>query len=72
MASNKIDLVMGDLTVTPERIKIIDFTVPFQTDNSHVVKRKPTFHNSSLFTVFKPMSLEVWIAVFVSLITGQV
>ena len=72
MASNKIDLVMGDLTVTPERIKIIDFTVPFQTDNSHVVKRKPTFHNSSLFTVFKPMSLEVWISVFVSLITGQV
>ena len=63
---------MGAFAVTPERIKIIDFTVPFQTDNRHVVTRKPTFRNSSLFTVFKPMSLEVWVAVFVSLLTGQV
>ena len=66
-----MDIVMGDLTITPERLKIIDFTVSFQSDEYNIVTRKPRFYDSSLFTMFKPMSLEVWLAIFVSLITGR-
>ncbi len=32
VASGKIDYVMGALTRTPERAKVIDFTVPIQTE----------------------------------------
>ena len=61
---------MGDLTITPERSAIIDFTVSFQTEQVIVLSRKPEFRDSSLFTMFKPFAIEVWIAILVSLITG--
>ena len=32
VASGKVDIVMGALTRTPERAKVVDFTVPIQTE----------------------------------------
>ena len=61
---------MGDLTVTPERTEIIDFTVSFQEDVVFIKTKIPKFNDSALFSMFQPLSLEVWIAIFVSLITG--
>ena len=61
---------MGDLTVTPERTALIDFTVPFQTEKYYITTRKPKFSDSSLFSMFNPLAMEVWMAIFVSLITG--
>ena len=65
-----MDLVMGELAVTPERSAIIDFTVAFQTDSYYIKTKIPKFDDSTFFSMFKPLSLEVWIAIFVSLITG--
>ena len=59
---------MGDLTVTPERTEIMDFT--FQEDVVFIKTKIPKFNDSALFSLFQPLSLEVWIAIFVSLITG--
>ena len=70
LASNKIDLVMADLTLTPERTAIIDFTVPFQMEKYYITTKIPKFNDSSFFSMFNPLAMEVWIAIFVSLITG--
>ena len=70
LASNKIDLVMADLTVTPERTAIIDFTVPFQMEKYYITTKIPKVNDSSFFSMFNPLAMEVWIAIFVSLITG--
>ena len=63
---------MGDLTVTPDRKAIIDFTVPFQMDKYYITTttKIPKFNDSSFFSMFNPLGMEVWIAIFVSLITG--
>ena len=70
LASKKMDLVMGDLWVTPERAAIMDLSVPFQTVEISIKTRIPKFNDSTLFSMFKPLSLEVWIAILVSLLTG--
>ena len=61
---------MGDLTVTPERKALIDFTVSFQTEMYYITAKIPKFNDSSFFSMFNPLAMEVWIAIFVSLITG--
>ena len=61
---------MGDLTVTQERTAIIDFTVPFQMEKYYITTKIPKFNDSSFFSMFNPLAMEVWIAIFVSLITG--
>ena len=61
---------MGDLTVTPERTAIIDFTVPFQMEKYYITTKIPKFNDSSFFSMLNPLAMEVWIAIFVSLITG--
>src|SRR3954453_23887091 len=37
VTSNKIDVVMGGMTRTPDRAKLIDFTVPIYTEGSAVL-----------------------------------
>ena len=61
---------MGDLTVTLERTAKIDFTVPFQMEKYYITTKIPKFNDSSFFSMFNPLAMEVWIAIFVSLITG--
>ena len=61
---------MGDLWVTPERSAIMDLSVPFQTVVVSIKTKIPKFNDSTLFSMFKPLSLEVWIAILVSLIIG--
>ena len=61
---------MGDLTVTLERTAKIDFTVPFQMEKYYITTKIPKFNDSSFFSMLNPLAMEVWIAIFVSLITG--
>ena len=70
LASNKLDLIMGDLSVTPERAAVIDFTIPFQAEIYYITTKITKLNTSFYFSMFKPLSLEVWIAILVSLITG--
>ena len=65
-----MDLVLGDLMITPERTEIMDFTVAFQTYVVYVKTKIPKFNDSTIFSMFKPLSLEVWIAILVSLMIG--
>jgi membrane-bound lytic murein transglycosylase MltF len=41
LADGKVDMVMAQLTVTPERLKLVDFTKPFRTNVSEVVVTGP-------------------------------
>ena len=65
-----MDLVLGDLMITPERTEIMDFTIASQTYEVYVKTKIRKFNDSTLFSMFKPLSLEVWIAILVSLIIG--
>ena len=65
-----MDLVLGDLMITPERTEIMDFTVAFQTYVVYIKTKIPNFNDAALFSIFKPFSLEVWMAILVSLIIG--
>ena len=55
VASGKVDYVMGGLTRNPDRAKVIDFTVPIQTEALSVLTTaaKPfkTWHNLDNYTV---------------------
>lgn len=70
LVTKNIDLVMGDLTITPDRTYIIDFTIPFQSSPFVIIKRKPTINDSPLFAMFKPLSFEVWMSICISLLSG--
>ena len=70
LVTKKIDLVIGDVTITPERTSKIDFTIPFQSSPFIIITRKPTTNDSPLFAMFQPLSFEVWMAIFVSLLSG--
>jgi polar amino acid transport system substrate-binding protein len=41
VATGKVDIVMGALTRTPDRAKVIDFTVPIQTEALSVLTTEP-------------------------------
>ncbi len=42
LAANRIDVVMGAMSRTPERAKVIDFTVPLHSENYGIVTRADT------------------------------
>jgi len=41
LVDGRVDMVMAQLTVTPERLKLVDFTKPFHTNVSEVVVTGP-------------------------------
>jgi polar amino acid transport system substrate-binding protein len=42
LAANRIDIVMGAMSRTPDRAKVIDFTVPLHSENYGIVTRSDT------------------------------
>ncbi len=42
LAANRIDIVMGAMSRTPDRAKVIDFTVPLHSENYGIVTRADT------------------------------
>ncbi|KAK0092608.1 hypothetical protein PV326_001041 [Microctonus aethiopoides] len=71
--NKEADLAITDLTITSDREKAVDFTMPFLTLGISILYKKPTKAPPSLFSFLAPMSVEVWLAligayVFVSLL----
>jgi len=66
--SQKADLVVADITITSEREKVVDFTIPFMNLGITILYKKPTKKAPNLFAFLSPLSLDVWIYVITAFI----
>ncbi|KAG5874608.1 hypothetical protein JTB14_018818 [Gonioctena quinquepunctata] len=62
----RADLAITDLTVTSEREKAVDFTMPFMNLGISILYRKPEPVPPSLFMFVSPFSVYVWLLLAVS------
>ncbi|KAK9506897.1 hypothetical protein O3M35_008747 [Rhynocoris fuscipes] len=63
LATGKIDMIVGALTMTSEREEVIDFVAPyFEQTGFSIVIRKP-FRKTSLFKFMTVLRIEVWISI---------
>ncbi|KAJ7948160.1 Glutamate receptor [Quillaja saponaria] len=58
VAENKFDAVVGDVTITTNRTKIVDFTQPYMESGLVVVPVKEA--KSSPWAFLKPFSVQMW------------
>ena len=58
---DRADLAITDLTITSERERGADFTMPFMNLGISILFQKPQKEPPSLFSFLKPFSKEVWI-----------
>lgn len=54
------DVAVGDLTISLDREKVVDFTMPFMNLGISILFKKPTKNSSNLFSFLQPLSEEVW------------
>lgn len=60
LLSKTADLAIGDLTITEERKKVVDFSVPFMTLGISILYKKEHEIPPDTFSFLHPYSFEVW------------
>ncbi|BET00801.1 kainate selective glutamate receptor activity [Nesidiocoris tenuis] len=58
--AGRADLAIADITITRERERDADFTMPFMSLGISILYRKPMAAPPSLFSFLSPFSYEVW------------
>ena len=71
LSKGDYDLLIGDITMKPERAELIDFSVPFQTSAILIFKKQSRKFDTNIFSFLLPFSEKVWVAIFVSLLLGS-
>ncbi|XP_077295114.1 glutamate receptor ionotropic, kainate 2-like isoform X1 [Arctopsyche grandis] len=61
LLERKADFAICDLTITYERKRAVDFTMPFMTLGISILFTKATKEPPDLFSFLQPFSLDVWI-----------
>ncbi|KAJ1532308.1 hypothetical protein ONE63_000916 [Megalurothrips usitatus] len=61
LIDRKADLGICDLTITYDRERAVDFTMPFMNLGISILFLKPEDPEKDLFAFLQPLSLEVWI-----------
>ncbi|CAG7717456.1 unnamed protein product, partial [Allacma fusca] len=59
--AGQADLGIGDMTITHDREKTLDFTMPFMNLGISILYRQPDKQPPSLFSFLAPFHYEVWI-----------
>lgn len=54
-------MVASPMTLTLERLKVVDFTTPFMQDSLGIVTPRPK-EATDLFQLLNPFSLQVWLS----------
>ena len=62
---------MADLTITKDRIKKIDFSMPFDTYGIIIMMKKSPILEKNIFVFLSPLAIDVWIAVAGAMILGM-
>ena len=71
LVDDKFDIIHGDIYMSSQRLDKIDFSVPIQSSNLIIIKRKITTQDTSYFSIFLPLSFEVWLAILTAILTGS-
>ena len=71
VAKNQFDFLIGDVTISKERVTIVDFSTPIQTSDVVIFMKKNDEKKFSIFSFLQPLSNGVWIAIFLSLVVGR-
>merc|ERR1711871_1531205 len=60
----QVDMVLGDIMITKERLQLVDFTVPFISMPLNVITRTREARKD-VFGFLKPFAWQVWLLLFV-------
>ncbi|KAL5012952.1 hypothetical protein ScPMuIL_011503 [Solemya velum] len=63
LVNHRADMAIGDLTITWEREKHVDFTKPFMNFGISIMIKKPGKVKPGVFSFMEPVSLHVWICI---------
>ena len=70
LSKDKVDMVMGDITGTAERVELVDFSFPLMSEEIIMFTKKTKTLSSNSFAMFKPLSPGVWISILITLFIG--
>uniref|UniRef100_A0AC35TW41 PBPe domain-containing protein n=1 Tax=Rhabditophanes sp. KR3021 TaxID=114890 RepID=A0AC35TW41_9BILA len=62
------DMAVSPFTVNFQRAQVVDFTKPFLSLGISILYKIPNDHQPDLFSFLNPLSLEIWICIFISII----
>ena len=69
VVNNTADMALGVLTANPDRVEVVDFTIPyFYSDITFVMRmnKKTSLNANSL--LIEPMTVEVWLTLLSSIL----
>lgn len=59
------DIAIAPLTITSERERVIDFSMPFMNFGISVMVKKPVKQNESMLSFMNSLSKEIWVRLYV-------
>lgn len=68
LQNQKADMVVADITITSEREKVVDFTVPFMNLGITILHRKPTRKTPNPFSFLSPFVTDLWLYILTAYI----
>ncbi|XP_074604952.1 glutamate receptor ionotropic, kainate 3-like [Brevipalpus obovatus] len=60
LVSQRVDMALGDLSITVNRQKLVDFTVPFMNYGLGLLLANPQSSSLDAFTFIRPFSMSLW------------
>lgn len=63
------DMAIADLTITPLREEVVDFTYPFMATGITILYKRPTTKETSLWSFLAPFSPIVWIYLITAIVS---
>ena len=63
LAENRTHIAIADLTMTKERLKLVDFTIPISVADTIIYTKRPTAKESNIFSFLAPFPNNIWLAI---------
>jgi len=63
------DLIISDLTVTKNRLKVVDSSEFFMELGLSILYKRPTQNSTNMLSFLLPFSWELWLGIFIAYIT---
>ncbi|KAK9055205.1 hypothetical protein SSX86_026287 [Deinandra increscens subsp. villosa] len=68
LKSKDCDVVVGDITITSNRTKSVDFTMPYMSSEIYMLVPAVRKWNQTMLTLVRPFTIRLWIAVITACI----
>ncbi len=66
---DRAEMAISDLTITPLRESVVDFTYPFMATGIQILYKRPTTKVTSLWSFLSPFSTTVWIYLITAIVS---